>query len=88
MKTENLKYYDLQNTFRKVLASERIPEKDNSETLAIRPSIYSKSVYVMTENGMTIAYYNHEENGWRSSERDNYTEVVYWLEEIEAKNIS
>ena len=57
-----------------------MPERDNSETLVTRPSIYSKALFAMTDNGITVVYYDFEDEQWKSHERDMWTKVEYWLE--------
>jgi len=43
----------------------------------------SGSVFAMTDNGKVIVYYDYESASWYGSARDNWTDVEYWLEEIE-----
>jgi hypothetical protein len=65
--------------FKKVAAEGVIPPKSK-----FRPeSIYSDSFFVMTDNGIAIAYFNFEDSLWHIHHNDYATEVRYWLEEIE-----
>ncbi len=41
----------------------------------------SNCVFVLTDNGIAVAYYDYEENEWKDYQRDNWTKVIYWLEE-------
>lgn len=83
MEKEYLKYYNLDKVYKKVLASERVPERSWRD-IQYKTSQHdiSSEVFAMTDNGLVIAYYNHIDNEWIVLSRYNFTEVVYWLEEI------
>ena len=56
-----------------------------NKKLAIQPARISDEVFAVTDNGLTVAYYDYEEKVWRSAHRDNYSHVKYWLKKIKAK---
>jgi len=41
----------------------------------------SKTVFAMSDNGPVLVYYDYETKGWYGSQRDNWTDIVYWLKE-------
>jgi hypothetical protein len=44
---------------------------------------WSRSYFVMTDNGNAIAYYDFQKESWYIHHNDNATHVVYWLEKQE-----
>ena len=61
--------------FRKVDANVRQPEPHNK--------LWTKSVFVQSDNGIGIGYYDIEDKIWRIHHNDIATTAIYWLEEIE-----
>lgn len=69
--------------YQEVNPSERLPERSWRDP-QYRTSQHntSNTVFVMTDNGLSIAYYDYEDGEWKDHNRDNYERVIYWLEKV------
>lgn len=72
----------MKNIFIKVDPKERLPEKSWVDPqYKTTQHDTSNSVFAMTDNGPVIVYYSYPDEAWYGSQRDNWTDVEYWLEE-------
>lgn len=70
--------------YKEINPSEKLPEKSwaDPQFKTIQHNT-SAPVFAMTDNGPTIAYYDYEDNEWKDNNRDNWANVIYWLEKNE-----
>ena len=67
--------------YKEIFPSERLPERSWMDPqYKTKQHNTSHPVFVMTNNGPSVAYYDYEEEEWKDINRDNWRKVKYWLE--------
>jgi hypothetical protein len=73
--------------YKEIDPAEKLPEKSwRDPQYKTNQHNTSNPVFVMTDNGISVAYYDYVDNQWKDNNRDNWEHVKYWLEKVITSN--